>query len=417
MNIIHLSESEFDRYAKNHKYRTFYQTSSYGNLMEKCGFKVDYLGFKNNQEELVGATLLLYHKAFWHYGYAYAPSGYLIDYTNLDLLQDITTKLRKFLYQNHFIFLRIDPPIHCSERDNKGEIISYNPEINTIMNVLQTCGYQHNGFNKYFENTKARFNAVVKLHTTSDKLFKSFNKQTRNKINKADKSGIVIYKADKEDLKIFYEFIKRKHNRSLEYYNNLFEYFKDDAELYLAKIDASKFVEKAKNAYEVALSKSEDITEKIQDKHTKGKDIRKIIDRKIENDKVLGQEQGNLIRATSLFQERPEGIIIGGAIIIKQSQEVSLLIEGFNQKFRHFNPNYYLKWELIKKFNQEGYQYFNLNAIVGEFKEKNKYSGLNEMKLGFASTAVEYIGDLDYIINPHAYKFYLKKKLKRNTKN
>ena len=67
MNIIHLSESEFDNFSKNHKYRTFYQTSSYGKLMEKCGFKVDYLGFKNNQEDLVGATLLLYHKAFWHY--------------------------------------------------------------------------------------------------------------------------------------------------------------------------------------------------------------------------------------------------------------------------------------------------------------------------------------------------------------
>ena len=39
------------------------------------------------------------------------------------------------------------------------------------------------------------------------------------------------------------------------------------------------------------------------------------------------------------------------------------------------------------------------------------------MKLGFASTAIEYIGDLDYIINPQAYKFYLKKKLKKNTKN
>lgn len=417
MNIIKLSEKEFDSYSKNHKYRTFYQTSSYGNLMKRCGFKIDYLGFQNNNDKLIGATLLLYHKAFLNYNYAYAPSGFLIDYTNIDVLQEITEKLRKFLYQNHFIFLRIDPPIHCSERNNNGEIISYNPEINTIMNILQECGYKHNGFNKYFENTKARFNAIVKLHTSNDRLYKNFNKQTRNKIKKADKSGIIVYKASIEELSIFYEFIKRKHYRNLEYYKNLFDTFGDDAELYLAKIDTTKFVQKSKDAYEKALEKNEDITEKIQDKSIKGKDIEKIIKRKMETDKVLGQEQSNLVKATSLFQSKPEGIIVGGAIIIKQNQEVSLLIEGFNQNFRTLNPNYYLKWELIKKFNQEGYQYFNLNAIVGEFKEKNKYSGLNEMKLGFSSTAVEYIGDFDYIINNQAYKFYLKKKLKKNTKN
>jgi len=417
MKIINLEKQKFDVFAKNHMYRNFYQTSAYGDLMESCGFESHYLGFTNNSDQLVGATLILYRKAFFHYKYAYCPSGFLIDYTNLDFVQELTEKLRKFLYQNHFIFLRIDPPIHCSERDASGAIISYNPEINTILNVLQTCGYQHKGFNLFFENTKARFNAVVKLHTTNDKLLKSFHKQTRNKIHKANKSGIVVYKASASELPIFYEFVKRKHHRNLKYYQQLFDCFGDRAELYLAKIDPHKYVAKTKDAYEAALSKSDLFTEKIQDKNTKGKDLRKIINRKMEADKVLAQEQGNLTRSTRLFQEKPDGVIVGGAIVMKGSQEVFLLIEGFHQKYRSFNPNYYLKWELIKKFNQEGYQYFNLNAIVGEFQKPTKYSGLNEMKLGFAATAIEYIGDFDYVIHPLAYRFYLKKQLKRKTKN
>lgn len=417
MKIVHLDEETFDSYASGHKYRSFYQTSHYGNLMKKHGFLVDYLGFLNHQDQLIGASLILYKNMGFHYFYAYAPSGFLIDYTNLDLLQELTEKLRKNLYSKHCVFFRIDPPIHCSERDSKGSIISYNPEINTVLNVLQSCGYQHKGFNLFFETTKARWNAIVKLHTTNDKLFRNFSKQTRNKIHKADKSGIIVYKATKEELPIFYEFIKRKHYRSLNYYQQLFECFGDKAELYLAKVDVHKFVEKTKNAYESALDISDQLTEKVKDKTMHGKDLRKIINRKIEADKVLAQEQGNLFRSTTLFQEKPEGVIVGGAIIIKQETDAFLLIEGFHPKFRSYNPNYFLKWELIQKFNLDKYQYFHLNAIVGEFQKKNKYSGLNEMKLGFGASAIEYIGEFDYILNPTVYKFYLKKNIKKNTKN
>ena len=39
MAIIELSRKEFDEYAINHPYRSFYQTSQYGTLMSKHGYK------------------------------------------------------------------------------------------------------------------------------------------------------------------------------------------------------------------------------------------------------------------------------------------------------------------------------------------------------------------------------------------
>ena len=51
-------------------------------------------------------------------------------------------------------------------------------------------------------------------------------------------------------------------------------------------------------------------------------------------------------------------------------------------------------------------KYLNLNAIVGEFERKNKFSGLNEMKLGFNSTVTEYIGEFDIILNNFSYNLY-----------
>ena len=193
---------------------------------------------------------------------------------------------------------------------------------------------------------------------------------------------------------------------------DLINCYKDNIEIYLAKIEPERYVRNSKYAYERELSINEVLQEKIQDKNTKGKDIRKLINKKMESDKILNNEQGNLVRSTRLFQDRPNGVIIGGAIVIKQNDTVNLYIEGFNKKYNEFNPNYLLKWELIKKFNNEGYKYFNLNGITGEFKNDNKYSVLNEMKLGFAANAYEYICEFDFIINKFIYKLYQRKKSK-----
>ena len=133
----------------------------------------------------------------------------------------------------------------------------------------------------------------------------------------------------------------------------------------------------------------------------------------MESDKNLGIYHENLTTASKLFQDYPEGITIGGCLVIRYEQGVHLIIEGFDKEYRNYNCNYLLKWELIKKFNKEGYNFFDLNGISGEFNEKNKYTGLNEMKLGYNASAIEYIGEFDLIINKTMYKMYQKKKGKK----
>ena len=76
--------------------------------------------------------------------------------------------------------------------------------------------------------------------------------------------------------------------------------------------------------------------------------------------------------------------------------------------FGKWIKNLLLKWQLINDYNNAGLKYINLNAIVGEFNESNEYSGLNESKLGFNSTATEYIGEFDIILNSFAYGLYKK---------
>ena len=80
MRIVTLSKEEFDDYAIKHEYGSYFQTSSYATLKAKLeGYEIHYLGFKDNNE-LIGASMLVYKELFWGYKFAYAPRGFLIDY-------------------------------------------------------------------------------------------------------------------------------------------------------------------------------------------------------------------------------------------------------------------------------------------------------------------------------------------------
>ncbi|MBR6113459.1 MAG: peptidoglycan bridge formation glycyltransferase FemA/FemB family protein, partial [Bacilli bacterium] len=199
MKIITLTGNQFEDFAKKHKYRSYFQTLSYAKLMKTDGYDYHLLGFLNNSNELIGASMILFKKIFFNYKIAYAPYGFLIDYTNSDIIEEITEKLKILLYKQKFLFLKINPRIECSKRDKDGNIISYNPEINDIMEILQKNDYIHNGFNNYFEDMKPRWNAVLKLTASNEKLYKDLDKQIRNKINKAKNCGVELKNDDDVD--------------------------------------------------------------------------------------------------------------------------------------------------------------------------------------------------------------------------
>ena len=64
MKIVKLSASQFDKFASNHKYRNYFQTSMYANVMSKFGYHTQFLGIVSDDNKLSGATVLLYKTVF-----------------------------------------------------------------------------------------------------------------------------------------------------------------------------------------------------------------------------------------------------------------------------------------------------------------------------------------------------------------
>jgi peptidoglycan pentaglycine glycine transferase (the first glycine) len=128
----------------------------------------------------------------------------------------------------------------------------------------------------------------------------------------------------------------------------------------------------------------------------------------MESDKLITSYKNSLLKSTDLLKQNPNGIIIGAAMIIKYDNAAYLISDGVDETYAYLNPNYLLKWQLISDFNELGYKYVNLNAVVGEFEKKNKYAGLNESKTGFSTTLTEYIGEFDIVLNSFSYNLYNK---------
>ena len=411
MKIITLQPKEFDNYVKTHPYRSYYQSSAYGNTMVKFGWNVHYLGIIDEAEKVIGASLILYKEAFMNYKFAYAPRGILFDYTQANLIKEFSERLKNLLGKQGFMYLKMDPYIPCGIKNSNGDIINMNNDINVIMANLENADFTYKGKNLYFENEKPRFEALVLLNKDTKQIYQEFNKNTRHKIKKAMRVGVEVYKDNEFNVKHLYKFIKDKHSKPMEYYKTLCEEFSPNIDLYYAKLNTEKFVVSSKNAYEKEVDRNDQLASKIQGSGTKNEQQKKLLNMKMESDRLINVYKNDLVVATDLLKRHPDGLIIGGALAIVYDNASYLIIDGFDKEYSHLNPSYLIKWQMIRDYNDEGLKYFNLNAVSGDFSKENKYEGLS-----FNPVINENIGEFEIVLNTLSYNLYKSLKNKKEDK-
>ena len=408
MRIVELNRKEFDDYAINHKYRSFYQTSQYGTLMSKHGYEAMYLGLEDNGR-INAAALILIKSSLVGFKYAYSPRGFLIDFNDDNLLYEFTEALKTFLSNLKVLFLTIDPHVTHLSRNKDGKPIDGENFGVNISENLKRMGYEHRGFNLYFENLKPRWNMVLKSEESPAAIFSSFEKQTRTKIRNAMRKGIEVYKGTKDDIKVFYRMIEKKHYRKLDYYLDMYDIFGrfDMFDVYFARINTEVFLKNSRLLYEHEVQRNSDLSNKLQ-KHIKSqKEKNTLLNQKMESDKLLSSYKEEIIYGTNLYKNE-KYIIIASNAVIKYGTEVFFLIDGINFKFKKFNANDLMKWKIIEEYRNKGYTKFHFNGITGDFTKKNKFLGLYSFKKGFNANVTEYIGEYNLIINKPKYFFYKK---------
>ena len=408
MKLVKLNENQFDQYASNHKYRNYFQSSMYAKVMSKFGYSTQYIGFINENNKILGASLVIYKEIFMGNKIAYAPRGMLFNYENEENVLELTERLKKVLGKQGFMLLRMDPYIPSTVRDYEGNIMNFNNKEETILKNLEKAGFKYKGKNLFFETEKPRWEAIVLLQRDIKDIYSKLDKRTRNKIRKAENSGIEIIRDQNKSINKLYTFVGKKDKKPLSFYREMRNNFDTDIEIYYAKINTEVFLINTRRNYEKEIEFNDSIQEKIQDMTIDPAEKESYLNKKMESDKLLNTYKISLIKATELLKTNPDGIIIGAAMVIKYDNAAYIFTDGIDDNYSNLNANYLMKWQLINEYNEKGFKYINLNAVVGELEQKNEYSGLNESKLGFNSIITEYIGEFDIVLNSFAYNLYNK---------
>lgn len=399
--IRELTLFEFEEYASKHPLRSYHQTSSYALLMASYDYKYQFIGYVNENNVIVGASLILIKKINKNTYYGYAPKGFLIDYFNEQLLLSFTRDIIKFHMDKGIIFIKINPEIAIGFLTKENEYkTTYNNNVK-ISEILTKNGYLQCKPKYNFESLLPRFNGFVNINNLS---LYSVEKNMRNKVKKGERKGLYIEKANKDGIEIFFEYVKFKKKNDKNYYYNYYTSFEknNNVDLFLLKINYTKFLINAQDRYRIETEKNEKLNSNLAKFNNK-----KTLNAKMDSDKILTSLNNDIVFATNKLKEKSEDYL-GGVLIIKYEKRIYFVRSGFDPKFASMNPNHFMYYKVMEHYKNE-YTFADLCGISGTFNKNGDYSGLNKFKLAFNPKVYEFIGEFDLIINKKEYEKLVEK--------
>ena len=391
MHIELLSIEAFQNYVKNHPLRNYCQTINYGLMMGEFDYDYELLGLVNN-DRIYAASLVLTKRIGHKMYFAYAPKGFLIDYTDSSLVTTFIDEIKKYYDNKGFVFIKINPEIAVGEVNTK----TYNTEYNRNYQIVQTL--QINGFKKISngidldETLFPTFTGIIPL--------KGFNidkvtKNTRNKIKKGIRKGLHLELGDQKQINVLKKIAPPFKDF---YYDDLFNAFNknDLIDIFLVSIDYEEYLINSQNTYENESIKNEQLSKKMLDNPNKKK-----INAKMNSDKALLTYKNDIIEASKYLNSNKK-VYIAGAITIKDSSRVHIIASGFDKNYKHFAPNYYLHYAIMDYYKDK-YDFIDLNGLSGDFSKTSDYYGVNKFKMGFNPKIYELIGEYDLVFSDKNY--------------
>lgn len=381
MHIIELTELQFKNYSNIHSKKNYHQSVEYAKLKEMNGYKRLYLGLIDEFDNVHAACLILEKAINSKHKYGYVPSGYLINFYNLELVKTFTMELKNYLKKLNYVYVRINPLINYQVY-NSDFILKENNS--GIINELKKLEYL------FIPNT-SKYKMVL-YGNDINSTYKNFKRSLRRNINNCLKKGIMVFEGNNDDRASFLNMIEKKdrYEKMLEIFNTPDNNFK----FYFAKLIPENYI----NNYRYLLKKEQINNEILNDKmkDPKIKKSNKLFMKKMESDRAITKYKNEIMNGTYLLQKYPEGIIISAVAVITNGREVSFVKECYTNEFKHIRSVPIIKWEIIKKHMNEGYKIFDFGDVT---ITKNQIT-----KTGYNGNIIEYSNSFDLVINDMLYK-------------
>ncbi|MBQ3307486.1 MAG: peptidoglycan bridge formation glycyltransferase FemA/FemB family protein [Bacilli bacterium] len=430
LKLENIEKERFDKYVENHKTKShFLQSLSWG---EFCKIQKKqtphYLGLVDEKNNIVAATLLLEKKLPLNYSYFYSPRGFVLDYKDKNLFNEMTRQVVNYIKKRKGIFLKIDPDLVKKSTNYLNEE-KENPDYQEIFNMIKSSGFKHQGFTKNFETMQPRYTFRIDLTQPIEEIEKHFSKTTKQRILKSEKLNTEVIIGTSKDIKEFYHLMTLTESRkdfisyNEDYYQTLYEIFNGNestkATLFLGKINLTK----TSNALEKNLKQINDqisilpidnLSKSAKAKLGELTKQKENINNEIEKYKEIKKKYGN-------------EITLSAHMIIEYGDKAWVLYAGNHNILTETYVNYGTYFEHIKYCKNKGIKIYDQFGTIGDLSPDNPRLGLHEFKKKFGGDYIEFIGEWDYVTNPFMYFVFTKlvpiyrklvrKKSKKNLEN
>ncbi len=411
LRLKYIEKDVFDQYVEHHKMKShFLQSLSWGEFSRiKKNLIPHYLGLVNEQEELVGATLLLEKSLPFHYCYFYAPRGFVIDYKKKELVRAMTQKVVDFAKRRKAIFVKIDPDLVKSST-NYQEEVKENEDFKELFQTLKKCGWHHGGFTKNFETMQPRYTFRIDLTQSLEEIEDHFSKTTKQRIAKSHKLATEVTIGGKEDIHEFYHLMTLTENRkdfisyTEDYYYTLYEIFNGNpsskATLFLGKVNMDNTIEALNKSLkdinnQISILPIDNLSKSAKAKLTELTKQKENITQEISKYREYQKEYGNLLT-------------LSAHMIIEYGNKAWVLYAGNHNILSETYVNYHTYFEHIKYCKEKGIEVYDQFGTIGDLSKNNPRLGLHEFKKKFGGDYIEFIGEWNYITNPILYFVFTK---------
>lgn len=410
MELKQLTEEEFKDFAYHHEQASFLQTVGWGKLKEDNGWKCEFIGMEK-KKKIIAATMLLSKMTPIKKKMFYAPHGFLLDYTDFELLDEFVSKMKNYVKENNGIFFKMDPYVMLVERDIDGKKVENGIDHTDVYQHLKELGFvEING--KVTEQT-LQGKWIYWIDINGRSMDEVITPRIRQVMKKNEKNGVYVREGSYEELDKFKKVMDHISNRreflsrSLKYYQEMYQALHKEGicKLYFAELNLKEQLDTCKKEKKVL---DEEYNSKEQD----------FKDGKIEvNEKKFRVRQNELKNAITrldksiheyetLHKEHGDILTLAGIMYMIHGNEVLSFIGGGYSDYLELQPAYSIHYEMIKYAVENNYRYYNFYGISGNLVESDPMYGVYLFKRGFGGQVVELMGEFDYPVDKFYYRLY-----------
>ncbi len=395
--VDNIEKDKYEKFVSNHKTKShFLQSSSWGDFCKENKHTTPYyVGLTDDKNKLVATALLLERKLPMGYSYFYSPRGFVCDYSNLDVIKELTEGIKKFAKSKKALFLKIDPDVKLQTLDIDGNVID-GIDNHELVEYLKKIGYKHLGFNKAFEHNQPRYTFRLDLTQGIDSIKNNFHSTTKKVINKGNPYELEVYKNDEKYVDDFYKTMSETAERenisiySKEYYLNFYKDLHKDnhSDIYIVYLNKKKTLNILNNNLEELKKNQESLTS-----DNKKKELQNQID-KLEK----------LIEEVNEVKE--DKMVLSSIITAKYGDKVWTIHGGNSTILRSMNSNYLIYYEIIKDAVSEGYKTIDFFGTSFNPSQDDPEYGIWLFKKRLGGEYTEFIGEFDYVFKKFTYKIF-----------